>query len=132
MNPTILCVDDDAEVLKSLTILFEEDYNVLTCIHPLKALELLATNNDIRLILTDHRMPDMNGLQMLKRIRETMPERAFYTIIYSGYSEVEGEMDEMIRARVINEFLTKSCPPKLLLQAVASGIKKTETLAAPV
>ena len=93
-------------------------------------MDILAKTVDVRLILSDHRMPDMNGLQMLKKIRETMPERAFYTIIYSGYSEVEGEMGEMIRAKVINEFLTKSCPPKLLLQAVASGIKKIEAVAA--
>lgn len=120
----LLCVDDEFEIVKSLKLLFEDDFDVFTSTEPVLALNILRENERIVAIISDHRMPEMNGLQFLKKVKELFPNRSMYNIIYSGYSEVEDDMQEMVKARVINEFLTKSCPAKMLIQTVTNGIEK--------
>lgn len=123
----ILCLDDDAEILKSLKLLFEKDYEVLTTTSPYQALGLLKTHK-VNLIISDHRMPEMNGLEFFQKVKEEHGDKQYYKIIYSGYSEMEKDMIKMIASKVIHEFLTKSCPTKLLYKTVAAGVEKSKTL----
>ncbi|MCK6541547.1 response regulator [bacterium] len=127
VKPCILCLDDDAEILKSLKLLFENDYEVLTTTSPFQALGLLKTHK-VNLIISDHRMPEMNGLEFFQKIKEEHGDKQYYKIIYSGYSEMEKDMIKMIASKVINEFLTKSCPTKLLYKTIASGVEKSKTM----
>jgi len=122
-----MCVDDDPEIGKSLRLLFEDDFHVLTFTEPKNAIKELETNKKVSVIISDHRMPEMNGLQFLMKVKELYPEFRTYNIIYSGYSEVEAEMDNMIKAKVIDEFLTKSCPTRLLTAAVTNGIMRAKS-----
>lgn len=63
LEPTILVVDDDAAILRTVTeILSDEGYHVLTATNGAEALDLLAAS-DPRIILLDMRMPVMDGWQ---------------------------------------------------------------------
>jgi CheY-like chemotaxis protein len=119
----ILIVDDDALILKSLKKLLEFDYEVYATTDAFEGLELLKCN-PIRLIICDHRMPKMNGLEFYLKVKELYPDKLIYKIIYSGYSEMEKDMFKMIQAQVINEFITKSCPTEMLYKTVMNGIQK--------
>ncbi len=119
---TLLCVDDDAMIVKSLKKLFEYDYEVFVSIDPFEALEIIK-EQPIELIICDHRMPKMNGLQFFLKVKELYPDKNMYKIIYSGYSEMEKDMYKMIQAKVIDEFVTKTCSTEKLFETVASGIQ---------
>jgi DNA-binding NtrC family response regulator len=119
---TILCIDDDALIVKSLKKIFEYDYEVVGCLDPFEALDIIK-EQPIKLIICDHRMPKMNGLQFFMKVKEIYPEKMMYKIIYSGYSEMEKDMYKMIQAKVIDEFVTKTCSTEKLFEAVANGIQ---------
>ncbi len=119
----ILIIDDDALILKSLKKLLEYDYEVHATTDAFEGLEILK-DKPIRLIICDHRMPKMNGLEFYLKVKELYPEKPIYKIIYSGYSEMEKDMFKMIQSKVINEFITKSCPTEMLYKTVMNGIQK--------
>jgi two-component system, cell cycle response regulator CpdR len=77
IRPTLLVVDDDWSVLKvSSTLLQQFGYDVVTTTDPAEALSLLQQNLPIAGLVTDFRMPVMNGeelAQLAKRIRPDLP-----------------------------------------------------------
>ncbi len=60
----LLIVDDEQEILRSLTLTFARDYEVFTASNGAEALALLA-QRDIALIIADQRMPEMTGAELL-------------------------------------------------------------------
>jgi len=70
--PQILAVDDDPAVLKSLRTVFDEEYHFHFARNAVEGLALLD-KQDIRLAILDLGLPDMNGIQLLKKIKETNP-----------------------------------------------------------
>lgn len=81
----ILFVDDEVPILRSLNRLFmDTEYEVFTAGSGQEALEILA-DEKIDLVITDMRMPVMDGYQLLEKIKELHPNTL--RIILSGYSE---------------------------------------------
>jgi CheY-like chemotaxis protein len=79
----VLCVDDEPAVLASLRrALSAEAYEVVTTTDPLQALAWVETGN-VALVLADHRMPHMTGVELLREIRRRSPQTA--TIMLTGY-----------------------------------------------
>ncbi|ETT63776.1 transcriptional regulator [Paenibacillus sp. FSL R7-277] len=66
---TILIADDESEIVELLQLYLEKEYNILTAENGIEALKLMQ-NNKIDLAILDIMMPGMDGLQLLKRIRE--------------------------------------------------------------
>jgi diguanylate cyclase (GGDEF)-like protein/PAS domain S-box-containing protein len=101
---TMLVVDDDVNVLASLHRLFRrENYRVLTAASPAEGFELLALYR-VQVILCDQRMPAMNGIEFLSRVKEMYPDTI--RIILSGYTGVETVLDSINRGAVYR-FYTK-------------------------
>jgi HD-like signal output (HDOD) protein/CheY-like chemotaxis protein len=81
----ILFVDDEVQILRSLNRLFmDTEYEVFTAGSGEEALEFLA-NEYVDLVITDMRMPIMDGCQLLQQIKELHPHAL--RIILSGYSD---------------------------------------------
>ncbi len=79
---TILFVDDEIPILKSLNRLFmDTDYEVFTAGSGKEALAILATEK-IDMVITDMRMPEMDGCQLLQKVKELHPTSL--RIILSG------------------------------------------------
>ena len=83
----VLVVDDDGEVLKTLKkILLRRGYEVLAFESPVEALERLKAER-VDLILTDLKMPQMDGVQFVSRAKEIHPRTP--VILVTGYATVE-------------------------------------------
>ena len=79
----VLCVDDDAPILKALErLLREEPYELLTTRNPREALKLLDSR-DISLIIADYRMPEMTGTELLEAAWTASPKTQ--RILFTGY-----------------------------------------------
>ncbi len=88
MNQTrkILCVDDEPNVLRSLKRIFLDfDYELFTADNGNEGLEILSNNPDIELVISDYRMPGMDGVEFLKKVHEGWPDTI--RIVLSGFAD---------------------------------------------
>jgi EAL domain-containing protein (putative c-di-GMP-specific phosphodiesterase class I) len=115
----ILCVDDEASVLRGLALNLKRRYHVLTATSGSAALEQLKLDPRVDVIISDMRMPGMSGAEFLKASRALAPgaERILLT----------GETDLASAIAAINEgqifrFLTKPCPTAALLSTIESAL----------
>lgn len=101
---TLLVVDDDAAVLSALSrLLRTESFRVLVAQSGREALELLASN-EVRVVMSDERMPEMTGGEFFRRIRVQYPD--VFRIILSGCVPV-GSLVEEERSGIIDKFLSR-------------------------
>ena len=83
MNPVVLCVDDEGEILKALRRCLRcEPYDVITARSASEALGWLE-ELPVDLVITDHRMPGTDGTELLEEIRKRSPKTA--RAILTGY-----------------------------------------------
>ena len=101
---TLLLLDDEENVLRSLIRLFRRDgYRILAAGNVRDAFDLLATN-DVQVILSDQRMSDMNGTEFLGRVKMLYPNTV--RLVLSGYTDLS-TVTEAINRGAIYRFLTK-------------------------
>ena len=83
---TVLFVDDEEKVLTSLKRgLLDEPYNSLFADSGQKALEILQ-QNEVHVLVTDMRMPEMSGLELLRVVKEEYP--CIVRMVLSGYTQI--------------------------------------------
>ena len=87
----ILLVDDEKDVLDLFSeYLTSNGYNIISFDNPVKALEYFYKNLDnCSVVITDYRMPQMSGLDFIKRIREKDTDHKIKTIIVSAYTKTD-------------------------------------------
>jgi CheY-like chemotaxis protein len=101
---TLLLLDDEENVLRALVRLLRRDgYRILTASSVNEAFDLLA-RNDVQVIVSDQRMPDMSGIEFLSRVREMYPNTV--RLALSGYTDV-GTISEAINQGAVYRFLLK-------------------------
>jgi len=82
----ILCVDDERNVLRALERIFlDDDYEIMTAASGEEGLEQLNSAQQVQVVISDYRMPGMNGVEFLKEVFKTHPETI--RIVLSGYAD---------------------------------------------
>lgn len=95
---TILFVDDEANILSSLKRLFRPSgYRIFTAEGGAQGLEILARES-VDLVVSDMRMPEMNGAQFLEKVREQWPETV--RILLTGYAEIGATIDAINKGQI--------------------------------
>ena len=85
---TVLLVDDDAEIRKTVSdMLTRSGYSVLTAVDGGSALQVLKGGIVIDLVIADYQMPEMDGLTLVRRIKEKMPDMP--VVILTGHGNLE-------------------------------------------
>ena len=82
----ILYIDDEVINLRVFKSVFRREYNVLIAHCGEDGLRILD-ENDIHLIITDQRMPNMTGVEFLKKVQKKIPTKPPNRIILSGFSK---------------------------------------------
>jgi len=120
LNESILVVDDDTEVRKTLSsILFEEGYSVETVENGKEAIRASEKSHfDVALI--DIKLPDMEGTELLQRLKEKQPHMVM--IIITGFPTLENAI------KTINEgadgYILKPYDVQKLLEMIRKHLKK--------
>lgn len=121
---TVLIVDDEEPIRKAIRrVLKFEPYDVLDTGDPNEALEIVKTRT-VHLIICDHLMPGMLGIDLLRKIRLLKPETI--RIILTGNANLEMAM-QAINEGAIYRFLTKPWDNNELLLAIRLGLRQYET-----
>ena len=95
---TVLFVDDEANILKALQrLLRNEPLNVLTATSPQEAIQLLEST-PAQVVVSDQRMPDMSGVDLLSTIREHQPEMV--RMMLTGYTEMNIAVEAINRGEI--------------------------------
>jgi diguanylate cyclase (GGDEF)-like protein len=103
-QPTLLLVDDEPSILSSLRRLLRGDgYRILTANSGSEGLQILA-ENVVDVIVSDQRMPEMTGVEFLRKVRQSYPDTV--RIVLSGFTELQTVTDA-VNAGAIYKFLTK-------------------------
>jgi len=120
MTKTLLIVDDEKNIVSALKRLFrKEDVEVLTADSGAKGLEILHTTK-IGVILSDHMMPEMTGVEFLRQAREIQPDTI--RMVLSGYTDLKTIVDS-INKGAIWRFLTKPWDDELLKNTVQEAFE---------
>ena len=120
---TLLLVDDEENILAALKRLLRRDgYRILTANGCAEALALLA-ENEVDVIVSDQRMPNMTGVEFLRRARTIHPDTV--RIVLSGYTELQSITDA-INEGAIYKFLTKPWDDELLRANIEEAFRQKE------
>ena len=95
---TVLFVDDEVNILKALQrLLRQEDINVLCASRGQEALEILE-KNQTQVVVTDQRMPEMSGVDLLSAVRERYPD--IVRMMLTGYTEMNVAVEAINRGEI--------------------------------
>ncbi len=114
----ILCVDDEPNVLEGLSLHLRRRYAVATATSGALGLEALRRVPATAVVISDMRMPAMDGVAFLRAVRELAPDAV--RILLTGQADLESAI-AVVNEGQIFRFLTKPCPPPALLAAVQAA-----------
>jgi CheY-like chemotaxis protein len=123
----LLFVDDEPNLLSGLRRLTRpvRDWSIRFADGGQTALDLLAVE-PADVVVTDMRMPGMDGLELLRQVREHHPQIA--CIVLTGYVEAECEAEA---SPLADGWLSKPCTLESLCDAVESAVQRRRTAASP-
>jgi CheY-like chemotaxis protein len=121
----MLVVDDEPDNLDLLYRTFRRDFQVLKAESGVRALELLAQEGEVAVIISDQRMPEMKGTEFLSRTVPEFPDTV--RIILTGFTDVE-DLVEAINSGQVYKYITKPWDPDELKAVVQRAAETYELL----
>ena len=120
---SILLVDDEPRILHSLTReLREADINeIITASNGLEGLQILKNPNNISVVVSDYRMPGMDGINFLTEVYKVNPD--IIRIILTGVADLNMAIEAVNRGRLFR-LLTKPCADEIFIDVVKSGFEQ--------
>ncbi len=123
LERTLLLVDDEENILTALNRLLRRDgYKILRAASGREGLERLAENR-VGVILSDQRMPEMSGVEFLRKAKQLYPDTV--RIVLSGYTELKSVTDA-INEGAVYKFLTKPWEDEQLREHVREAFERYE------
>lgn len=120
MENTVLLVDDERNILNSLTRVFRKDgYNILTAEGGPAGLELIR-DNKVSIVISDHRMPSMEGVEFLSKVKEASPDTIRFML--TGYADIKAVMSAINKGEVYR-YITKPWNDDEIRSAVREALE---------
>jgi len=111
----VLLIDDEAPVLEGLTRVLRKKFALVCAVGPEAGLAAIRQNGPFAVVVADMRMPGMDGLSLLGRIREISPSTV--RILLTGDAEAAGAGQAIERGDIFR-CLGKPCQPAVLIEAL--------------
>jgi signal transduction histidine kinase len=119
-RPTLLVVDDEPEVLRSIRGLLRLDYRVITCGDGGSALEILRSKEAVQAILSDQRMPGISGVELLRQAKLVRPETT--RLLFTAYADIRAVIDAINQGHIFR-YLAKPWDPDELRAVVRQAME---------
>ncbi len=121
MNYKILCVDDDPNILQGYKRALRKDFEITIAEGGLEGLAVIKSEGPFAVVVSDMQMPEMNGVQFLKHVKEISPETV--RVMLTGNADQETAMKAVNEGNIFR-FLTKPCAPDVLAMTLTTGIEQ--------
>ncbi len=121
MNRRVLCVDDEENVLRAFERNLRSQFDVETAVGPARGLEAVKERGPYAAVVSDLRMPEMDGIRFLSAVRGIAPETV--RLILSGNADFEAVIAS-VNEQGIFRLLTKPCPQDKLRTAIEAALKQ--------
>jgi response regulator RpfG family c-di-GMP phosphodiesterase len=123
----ILFVDDEPSVLDGFKRLLHREFSVVTAVGPEMGLTTIQQTGPYAVVVSDMRMPVMNGAQFLAQVRKLAPDSI--RIALTGYADIETSIHAVNEGNIFR-FLTKPCPKEVLAGALHAALDQNRLVAA--
>ena len=127
MARKVLFVDDEPNVLQSIRRSLRKSFDVDTAEGGQEALDKMAANGSYAVIVSDMRMPGMNGVEFLSEAKKRAPDSV--RMMLTGNADQQTAVDAVNHGDIFR-FLNKPCGPEDLASALQSGIRQHELITA--
>ena len=117
----ILCVDDDANVIEGYRRALGRKFRIHTATGGLQGLEAIAAKGPFSVVVADLRMPVMDGIQFLAKVRAISPDTV--RIMLTGQGDLATAMAAVNQGNIFR-FLSKPCTPVVLEKVLEAGIEQ--------
>jgi len=125
MNNKILCVDDEESILKGFQLNLRKDFELHLASNGTEGLEVFDREQGFALVLSDMRMPQMDGATMLSEIKKRDPE--VVTVLLTGHTDFESAMSAVNEGSIFR-MLSKPCPPEMLIKVLGDGLAQHDLI----
>lgn len=118
-KPSILCVDDEINILEGLQDNLRKQFKVYTATSGTEALALIESAGPFPVVISDMRMPQMNGAEFLKTVCARSPDTM--RILLTGQSDMDSAISAVNEGQIFR-FLTKPCPTEHLSSVIQTAL----------
>jgi response regulator RpfG family c-di-GMP phosphodiesterase len=127
MPPRILFVDDDPNILAAFQRQLRKDFLVHIALGGDEGLKAVAGPHPFAVIVSDLRMPGMDGIQFLSRVRQAAPDSV--RMMLTGNADLPTAIGAVNEGNIFR-FLTKPCEQQILVQALSDGVRQYQLIIA--
>ena len=103
IKPKIAFIDDETRILRSLKMHFRQSHDVFTTTEPDELINYVK-NNDVQVVISDQRMPDKQGTEVLREVKEASPNTI--RILLTGYADLNAVIDSVNEGEIYR-YITK-------------------------
>jgi FixJ family two-component response regulator len=119
VSDKILFVDDEASALDGYRRILRQDFSLSTALSGEEGLVTLRSTGPYAVVISDMRMPGMNGSEFLAQARTKSPDSV--RMLLTGQADLDSAIDAVNRGNIYR-FLTKPCEKESLVEAILSGV----------
>jgi len=120
-NRRVLCVDDEPRILEALERSLKSHFEIATAESGDEGLQVLMTDGPFAVVMSDMRMPGMNGAAFLGRVQKLAPDAT--RVLLTGQADLQAAIDA-VNCGGIFRFLNKPCPMDLLRGALEDSVEQ--------
>ena len=120
-RPRILIVDDDELIFNALKRQLRSRFDVTTATQGKEALRLVMSQDPYAVVVSDLRMPEMDGVTLLYLIRQVTPDTV--RVLLTGKPDLEAATSAINEGNIFR-FLNKPCPTGMLLRALEAAVEQ--------
>ncbi len=118
MNAKVLLVDDEINILNGYKRHLRKQFDIDTALGGQEGLKMISSNGPFAVVVSDMRMPEMNGLEFLQQVKSRAPDTVRMMLT--------GNIDQQTTVGAVNEgnvyrFINKPCHPDQLASAIEAG-----------
>jgi len=123
----VLFVDDEVNVLSGITRQLRKSFEISTAPGGPEGLSMLESDGPFAVVVSDMRMPGMDGIQFLRQVKDRSPDTV--RMMLTGNADQQTAVDAVNEGNIFR-FYTKPCPPQDLRRAVEDGLRQYELVTA--
>ncbi len=118
-NNKVLFVDDEPNILQAYSRTLRKEFEIMTATSGAAALDIAVKDGPFAVVVSDMRMPEMDGVEFLSRLKKQTPDTV--RVMLTGNADQQTAIDAVNKGDIFR-FLNKPCPPENMSQTLYSAI----------